>query len=187
MFPPSLEHQNHDTPYDLSKFQNLKSKVKDFVPHLNGHLAQDDMKFWEIKLWIEYQIKDAGGQGNMVNFDMLLDHALHFYEWKDKATARSKCRNIWNWYENRDWEYHLLGKSKKTQEEIIMSRQDHIKKVHENRNIKAKNKIKAVLDDMFLQEEIKLKNGKYKIGAIAELTELHRETVSKHLKEMGLI
>lgn len=69
----------------------------------------------------------------------------------------------------------------------MATRQENIAKVNANKIIKNKNKIKAILDDIFLQDQIKLKNGKYKISAIAELAGIHRETVSKHLKEMGLI
>ncbi len=69
----------------------------------------------------------------------------------------------------------------------MATRKENITKVHKNRIIKNQNKIKAVIDDIFLQDKIKKKNGNYKIGAIAELTKMHRETVSKHLKEMGLI
>lgn len=67
-----------------------------------------------------------------------------------------------------------------------MSRQDHIKKVHANRNAKAQAKIRAVLEDMFIQDQIKTKAGKLKVSAIAKIVDMHRDTVAKHLKEMGL-
>lgn len=69
----------------------------------------------------------------------------------------------------------------------MATRLDHINKVNENRIIKNKNKIKSILDDIFLQDEIKFKNGKYRIGKIAEIAELHKETVSKYLKEFDLL
>ena len=68
----------------------------------------------------------------------------------------------------------------------MATRQEHIAKVNENRVIQNSNKIKAVLDDIFLQDQIKFKNGKYRIGKIAELTNLTEKTVSKYLKEFGL-
>ena len=69
----------------------------------------------------------------------------------------------------------------------MATRKDNMNKVNENRKIKNRNKIKMILDDIFLQDEIKFKNGKYRIGKIAELTNLHKETVSKYLKELDLV
>ena len=85
--------------------------TKKYVPRLQGHENKDDNTFWELKLWIEYSIKNNGGESNYVEFTLLLDHALEFYEWKDKSTAKAKCRNIWNWYEGRGWAYHILKKT----------------------------------------------------------------------------
>jgi len=65
--------------------------------------------------------------------------------------------------------------------------QEHMAKVNANRKINTRNKIKGVIDNLFFEKDIKMKNGKYKISAIAKLAELHRDTVSEHLKEMGLI
>lgn len=181
LWPPKEEDQICPTPYVLKNFDKLKSRTKDFAVKFRGNFAKDDMTFWELKLWIEYQIKENGGEGNMVYFDLLLEHALNFYDFKDRSTARSKCRNIWNWYDGRDWEYHLLKKG------TGMSREEHIKKVHQNRVSKAQNKIKLIVEDMFKQEEIRFKNGKLRVGVLAKLTEMSEKTVSKHLKEMGLL
>ena len=69
----------------------------------------------------------------------------------------------------------------------MATRLQHIKKVNQNRKAKVKVAISTVLEDMFVQEQIKYKNGNYKISAIAELTNVSTKTVSKYLKEMGLI
>ena len=69
----------------------------------------------------------------------------------------------------------------------MATRLEHIKKVNQNRKTKVKVAISTVLEDMFVQEQIKYKNGNYKISAIAELTGIGRNAVSKYLKEMGLI
>ena len=105
---------------------------------------------------------------------------------KEKSTIRAKCRSIWNWYNNKNWELPKLYQKKYSKEELEMRRTEHIKKVNENRKIQTRNKIKAVLDDIFMQDQIKKKNGKLKITAIAKLSGVHRETVAEHLKEMGL-
>lgn len=69
----------------------------------------------------------------------------------------------------------------------MATRQEQMRKVNENKKIATWNKIKSVLDNMFLQNEIKMKNGKWKILAIAKKAGLHRETVSEHLKEKGYL
>ena len=65
--------------------------------------------------------------------------------------------------------------------------EEHLSKVHANRNAKAKAKIREVLEDMFVHDVIRFKNGRLKIGVIAKLVDMTDKTVSKHLKEMGLL
>jgi len=69
----------------------------------------------------------------------------------------------------------------------VASRTEHMRKVNKNKKLKSRAKIEAVLNDLFKREEIRMKNGKLKIGAIAKFADLDRDTVSDHLKEMGLI
>ena len=69
----------------------------------------------------------------------------------------------------------------------MATRQENMNKVNQNRIIKNRNKIKAVIDDIFLQDEIKFKNGKYSAVKIAELSGIERKTVSKYLKEFDLV
>lgn len=185
MWEPKQEHKQLDQVYKLKEFQELKSLTRKYVPKLNGHMAGDDQKFWELKLYIEHRIRDNGGEGSYVAFDMVLNHALAFYEFKDLSTARAKTRNIWNWYESRGFKYHIL-KHKKGKEEVMATRQAHIAKVNQNRKIKSKLAIKTVLEDMFVQEQIRYQNGKLKVNAIAELAGISTKTVAKYLKEMGL-
>ena len=112
---PEEIYRHHDSIYKLKSFQNLKSMPSKTKGRWRGHDAKDDNTFWELKLWIEYNIKNNGGEGNYVEFQRLLAHAIAYYDWKDKSTARAKCRNIWRWYESRNWQYHILKKSKKHQ------------------------------------------------------------------------
>jgi hypothetical protein len=185
MWEPSEDYKQLDRVYKLKEFQELKSLTRKYVPKLNGHMAGDDQKFWELKLYIEHRIRDNGGEGSYVSFETVLNHALAFYEFKDVSTARAKTRNIWNWYESRGFKYHIL-KHRKGKEEVMATRQAHIAKVNQNRKLKSKLAIKTVLEDMFVQEQIRYQNGKLKVNAIAELTGISTKTVAKHLKEMGL-
>jgi hypothetical protein len=70
---------------------------------------------------------------------------------------------------------------------VMATRTEHIKKVHQSRNLKSKAKIREVLDDIFLRDSIYTKAGKPKAIAIAKLLNMSRNTVSKHLKEMGFL
>jgi hypothetical protein len=145
-------------------------------------MAGDDNTFWELKLWIEHRIRDNGGEGSYVEFTSLLDHALEFYDFKDNSTAKAKCRNIWNWYEDRGWNYHILKKSSKTEGEILMTRQE---RARSNAKAKAEKARKAVINAItgLYADEYKKKSGTWHIGKVAEATGLHREVVSKYIKQ----
>lgn len=180
--PPKEEDKQHDYIYKMKAFQNLKSLTRKYVPKLNGSMAGDDNTFWELKLWIEHRIRDNGGEGSFVEFTLLLDHALEFYEWKDNSTAKAKCRNIWNWYEARGWTYHILKKSSKTEEEILMTRQE---RARSNAKAKAEKARKAVINAItgLYADEYKKKSGAWHIGKISEAIGLDRDTVSKYVKQ----
>ena len=106
-YPPKDNFKLHSKIFKLKQFQNLRSLQKEIREINLDFLNYSDQTFLELKFWIEYQIKNNGGEGNPVGFDLLLDHALKNYEFKDTSTARSKCRNIWGWYDKKNWQYHL--------------------------------------------------------------------------------
>ncbi len=168
--------------YKLQELQALESKqTRKYAPVRADSFA--DIVFWAIKLYCEDLITSQG----IVAYEQLEDFAVNnFISKKDRSTLKAKCRSIWNYYSKKDWKIPKAYKKKSTGE-VMATRQENIKKVHENTAIKNRNKIKAVLDDIFLQEDIKFKNGKYRVGKIAELTEMTEKTVSKYLKEMKLI
>jgi len=181
--PPSDEDKQHDYIYKLKAFQNLKSMARKFVPRLQGMDNKDDNTFWELKLWIEYSIKNNGGEGRCVAFELFLDHALQFYEFKDTSTAKSKCRNIWNWYDKRDWTYHVLKRtSSKTEEEILMTRQE---RARSNAKAKAEKARKAVINAVtgLYADEYKKVNGKWHIKKIALSINIDPRVVSKYIKQ----
>ena len=168
--------------YKLKELQALKSLNNNKLPRASADKFED-FTFWAIKFYCEDLIKSQG----MATAEQLIDFAYSNFEGKEYSTLRAKCRSIWNYYEQRNWSIPVPYKRKCTKEEHMATRQENIKKVHQNRVIKSNNKIKAILDDIFLQDDIKFKNGKYRIQKIAELTNLTRQTVSKYLKEMDLI
>jgi len=166
--------------YKLKELQALKSLNNNKLPRASADKFED-FTFWAIKFHCEDLIKSQG----MATAEQLIDFAYSNFEGKEYSTLRAKCRSVWNYYEQRNWSIPVPY-TKKPKEEVMATRQEHIENVNKNRVIKSNNKIKAVIDDIFLQDEIKFKNGKYRIGKIAELTELTRQTVSKYLKEFDL-
>ena len=171
--------------YHLKEFQSLKS-LKTHFGAINYTPKNNDLIFWSLKVYVEQNIIELGG---FVPYQTVEIWAFGMFEHKakDKSTLRAKCRSVWTWYEERDWRLSLFAKEKKSKEEVMATRLEHIKKVNQNRKTKVKVAISTVLEDMFVQEQIKYKNGNYKISAIAELTGIGRNAVSKYLNEMGLI
>ena len=179
---PEMQTKQHNYLYKLKAFQNLKSITQySYRPKLRGQMLQDNT-FWELKLWVEYNIKNNGGEGNCVAFELLLDHALLFYTFKDRSTAKAKCRNIWNWYESRGWTYHMLKKSTRPKKEILMTRQE---RARTNAAAKAEKARKAVINALtgLYADEYKKVNGKWHINKIAESIRLDKRTVSKYVRE----
>jgi len=168
--------------YKLKELQKLKSLANNKLPRANADKFED-YTFWAIKFHCEDLIKSQG----MATAEQLINFAYTNFEGKEKSTLKAKCRSIWHYYEKRNWSIPTPYKRKCTKEQHMATRQENMQKVNQNKIIKNRNKIKAILDDMFLQDEIKFKNGKYRIGKIAKLTELTEKTVSKYLKEMDLL
>jgi len=168
--------------YKLKELQALKSLASNKLPRATADKF-DDFTFWAIKFHCEDLIKTQG----IPTANQLIQFAISNFEGKEYSTLKAKCRSVWHYYELRNWTIPVPYKRKCTKEQYMATRQENMNKVNQNRIIKNRNKIKAVLDDIFLQDDIKFKNGKYRVGKIAELTDLTRQSVSKYLKEFDLI
>jgi len=167
--------------YKLRELQSLKSLTSKKLPRASVDKFED-FTFWAIKFHCEDLIHSQG----LASAEQLINFALTNFEGKEQSTLKAKCRSVWNYYEQRNWTIPVPYK-KKPKAEVMATRQENIKRVHQNTAIKNRNKIKAILDDIFLQDQIKFKNGKYRISKIAELTNLTRQSVSKYLKEFDLL
>jgi hypothetical protein len=183
MYPPSEDTLQHDRARELKEFQNLRSKASEIGRVVNSDWGSDQI-FIELKFWIEYQIKNNGGEGSPVEFDSFLNRALSYYEFKDKSTAKAKCRNIWNWYEKRNWSYHILTKDKtnKTKEEIKVTR---IERAKTNAKAKADKARKTVINAItgLYADEYKKKNGKWNMAKISRAINIDFRVVSKYINE----
>jgi hypothetical protein len=181
---PSIDAKGTYYPriYKLKELQGLKSLSNNKLPRAAADKF-DDFTFWAIKFHCEDLIKEQG----VVSASQLIDFALGNFEGKERSTLKAKCRSVWNYYEQRNWTIPKPYTKRCTKEQHMATRKENMNKVNLNRVIKNKNKIKAILDDIFLQDEIKFKNGKYKASAIANIANIDKRTVSKYLKEMNLI
>lgn len=153
---------------------SLPSKWSAYVPKAE---SGKDRIFWAIKWKVEQMIADQG-EGLPVSFDLLLQWAVTNFidQAKDKSTLKSKCRSVWNWYDDIGW--------KTTNWRVnTMSRAEAAANAA---NAKVEQARKKIIDAMnsVLAETLKKKNGKWNAKKIAEVAGVSEKTVRKHLKEM---
>ena len=176
-YKPNNELQTHKI-YKLKEFQALKSLPNKFMGFNYATKSEcDDKVFLALKFKIE-QIIEEQGENRIVPFELLHNWAKMYFidDVKDKSTLKSKCRSVWNWYDNRDWTIP-------TRREFSMSRSEHIKQVHEKRREDSRRKIVNLITGLYASD-YKTKTGKWNISKIARETRLSRPTVQKYLKEL---
>ena len=181
-YKPNFDREaliNTATSYELDLFQNLPSlywanKKKIWSADSVGTI---DQIFWAIKIYTEELIKEFG-EGVPVSYELLQDFAFrNFFDRKDKSTLRAKCRNIWNWYNERSW---TIPKRK----EWKMTRSERAK---ENAKLK-KQRARAILlgfiqNNLLANEYIKT-DGTWNISKLSKATKLDPKTIRKHLKSL---
>ena len=165
--------------WELKNFQNLPSlywanEKEIWTTNSTGTI---DQIFWAIKIYTEELIKEFG-EGVPVSYELLQDFAFrNFFDRKDKSTLRAKCRNIWNWYNERGW---TIPKRK----EWKMTRSERAK---ENAKLK-KQRARAILlgfiqNNLLANEYIKT-DGTWNISKLSKATKLDPKTIRKHLKSL---
>lgn len=170
-------------PLKLKQFQKLKSKSISIINQTTRFDNSQDFIFWCLKLYCEDIIQERG----LCDYETLLEFGITNFQddVKDFSTLKSKCRNIINWYIDRDYKLSKYERKTKTEEEWIMSRSENMIKVR--KNIKEQNilKVKNFLSGMFI-DDYKKPSGKWNITKISKDLNLHRETISKIIKEENL-
>ena len=163
---------------EFSSSSNLKSLSRTTF-QVRAHKYEDSV-FWGLKLFVEHYIKES----DFIAYDTLFNYAYtHYYDYvKDYSTLKAKCRSIWNWYYDRDFKSDTYIR-KCTDEELKMSRKDHIKRVHINRVNATYKRVVNAITGLFSEEKYKKKNGNWHISNIAKDLNIHRETVSKYIKK----
>ena len=171
-------------PIKLKAFQGLKSLARDKLKekYQRVETRADDYVFWCLKLYAEDLIRQDGliiwNTFEKWAFDNFIDLA------KDKSTLKAKCRNVFNWYFDRDWQIGRVNKSTKTKVEIMATRQEHARNMTRKKEIENKNKIKNAVTGLFANDMFKKKNGSWNSIKIAEYLKIDSRTVRKYLAEL---
>ena len=168
-------------PLKLKAFYNLKSKVEKQKSYIKADV-QFDTVFWVLKYYSEDLIREDG----FIIHDKLYNYAIeHFIgRAKDKSTLKAKCRNIWNWYSDRDWKIGRENRKFETKEELMASRSTHMKKVNKDRQEETRRKVLNCVTGL-LKEEYKKKNGEWNISKIAKESGTSRNTVYKYICKLN--
>ena len=105
---------------------------------------------------------------------------------KDKSTLKAKCRNVFNWYFERDWQIGRVNKSNKTKEQIMATRQEHAIKIAKKKIVKIQRKKVLNCITGIFAHEYKKPNGSWNISKIAKDSGTTRPTVMKYLPKETL-
>ena len=165
--------------WELKNFQNLPSlywanEKEIWTTNSTGTI---DQIFWAIKIYTEELIKEFG-EGVPVSYELLQDFAFrNFFDRKDKSTLRAKCRNIWNWYNERSW---TIPKRK----EWKMTRSERAKENAKLKKQRARAILLGFIQNNLLTSEYKKADGSWNITKLSKATKLSRPTIINHLKEL---
>lgn len=186
---PSLPWEHKDT--EVANWSDIQRKK---IEQSGEHKFVSEDALFEATRHHLYRRAYAEGTGENITEDYVqvlleTENQLLLHK-KDSSDVRSKAKNMsrymqdvfvvrtdrqgyGDWEKERRNEYMRAYKAKKRKEKgLKLNKQNEIVK-----------KIDSVLSDRSLWDRIKTKKGKWKISAIAELTELHRDTISKYLRD----
>lgn len=177
------EKENQST-CKLKSFQGLKSLASERVKEkMAKYSNMHDYVFWCLKLTAEDMIKQNG----LIIYSAFEDFATTNFldKAKDKSTLRAKCRNIYNWYFERNWQIGREKKSNLSKEELMATRQEHALKNSKKIAEKTEKKVLNCITGMFAHE-YKKANGSWNISLIAKDSGTSRNTVMKYLPKETL-
>lgn len=185
-YRPYTERKAHkvlDRAYDLKQFQGLKSISLPRKIQIRGETIHHiDQVFWAIKNYTEACIQKFG-EGVAVPYQMLENFAMdNFLAKKERSTLRSKCRAIWNWYDERNW---TIPKKR----EFEMTRSERARNNARLKYERAQAAVLGIIKGLIANEFVK-EDGSWNVSKIARHLGMSRNTVIKHirdLKEKGII
>ena len=170
-------------PLKLKAFQGLKSRAVQKIIQNSRYDGTRDFIFYCLKLHAEMVIKEKG----IFSYDELLEFALINFidKAKDRSTLKAKCKNIFNWYLERNFELTQTVYVKKEKDLVMATRQEHAKKITKNTSEKYKKKILNLITGIF-KDEYRKKDGSWNVTKIANDSGTTRPTVMKYLPKETL-
>ena len=166
--------------YELKDFQNLPSLNINIKRKIwtTEQVKTPDQIFWAIKIYTEGLIKEFG-EGLPIPYQMIEEYTFrNFYDRKDRGTLRAKCRNVWFWYDNRNWTIPARKKEWK------MTRSERARKNAELKKQRARAILLGFIQDNLLKHEYIKKDGSWNITKLSQILKLDKKTIRKHLKEL---
>jgi len=182
-YKPKIEESGNYYPkiYKLRELSALRSLANKKLPRAAADKFED-FTFWAIKFYCEDLIRSQG----MATAEQLINFAYNNFENRERSTLKAKCRSVWNWYDQRDWqlqESSYKRKYKDNDEGLKVTRQERALKNAKIAEERSRRKILNCINGL-MADHYKKKSGSWHIGKIAADTGLTEKTVSKHLKEL---
>lgn len=170
-------------PLKLKAFQNLKSRAIQRIQQTTRFDGTRDFIFHCLKLHAELIIKEKG----IFSYDELLEFALINFidKAKDRSTLKAKCKRIFNWYLDRNFEPTQTVYIKKNKDLVMATRQEHAKKIHTKLANDTKKKVLNCITGIF-KDEYRKKDGSWNVTKIANDSGTTRPTVMKYLPKETL-
>ena len=104
---------------------------------------------------------------------------------KDRSTLKAKCKNIFNWYLERNFELTQTVYIKKDKDLVMATRQEHAKKIHTKLANDTKKKVLNCITGIFAHE-YKKPNGSWNVTKISKDSGTSRNSVMKYLPKETL-
>ena len=179
----SIDNESFINPLKLKQFQGLKSRAIQKIRQVTRFDSSKDFIFYTIKFYAEDLIKEKTifTQNELEDFAIInfIDKA------KDRSTLKAKCRNIHNYYLERNFEPDGSKYIKKDKDLVMATRQEHAKKITKNTSEKYKKKILNLITGIF-KDEYRKKDGSWNVTKIANDSGTTRPTVMKYLPKETL-
>ena len=109
----------------------------------------------------------TGKHVSQSRYDELESFAISNFieEAKDRSTLKAKCKNIFNWYLERNFELTQTVYIKKDKDLVMATRQEHAKRIHTKLANDTKKKVLNCITGMF-KDEYRKKDGSWNVTKI---------------------
>lgn len=171
----SVDNESTLCPLKLKAFQGLKSRAVQKIIQNSRYDGTRDFIFYCLKLHAEMIIKEKG----IFSYDELLEFALINFidKAKDRSTLKAKCKKIFNWYLDRNFELTQTVYIKKERDLVMATRVEHANKLSMKNEEIAKQKI---YNSQRLIKYFGNQDGKLSLRAIERDSGCSINTVRKH-------